>query len=121
MKTNLKEAFKRRAKKIFYSDETYNILNYATLQIEDKEIAKEYELYRIKRFNSMFWPLVAIFMWFNLFGWISFLTQGGELASAIRPVHLIIALIIIAIPRYCFNRYSPQSWIFSQSIALIAV
>jgi hypothetical protein len=109
----LKQRLRKLVRKYFYSDETYNILNYATLEIEDKEIAKEYELYRIKRFNSMFWPIVTIFMYFNVFNWINYFSKGSELASALRPLHLVIAIIIMAIPRYCCNRYSPQSWILS--------
>ena len=94
------KAFYRRK---FYGEETHNILNYLTLQIDDKEIAKEYELYRIKRFNNVFWPLAIIFLIFNIGGWYGY-AQGGSLASALRPLHQWIVLFIIAIPRYFFNR-----------------
>ena len=112
---NLKKAYQ----KYCYSEDTHNILNLLTLEIKDKEIAKEYELYRIQRFNHIFWPVVLIFTLYNVFGWLSYFGSDGELASALRPAHMYISALIMLIPRYCCNRYSPQSWILACCPTLI--
>ena len=117
----MRKHFSKFSQKYFYSAETHNILNLLTLDIKDKEIAREYELYRIKRFNDLFWPLVGVFALFNTFGWLSYFLNNGELASAVRPAHQWVAVIFMMIPRYCCNRYSPQSWILCMSVSLVLV
>ena len=83
----MRRDFQNFSRKYLYSAETHNLLNLLTLDIQDKEIAKEYELYRIKRFNDLFWPLIGVFTLFNVFGWLSYFLNNGELASAVRPAH----------------------------------
>lgn len=109
------EAFKQ---KHFYSEETYNILNHFTLDIKDKEIATEYELYRIKRFHGLFWPLVGIFVLYNIFGWVGYFFNNGELGEALRPLHQWIIVVILLIPRFCCQRYSPHSWLIAPCVTL---
>jgi hypothetical protein len=98
--------------KWFYSEETHNILNHFTLEIKDKEIATEYELYRIKRFNGLFWPLFCVFVMYNVFGWVNYFFGGGELGEALRPLQQWLVIIIMLIPRTFFPRYTPYSWFF---------
>ena len=47
----MRKAHESLKRKFFYSEETHNILNHVTLEIDDREIEREYELYRIQRFN----------------------------------------------------------------------
>ena len=93
--------------KWFYSEETHNILNLFTLDIKDKEIASEYELYRIKRFNGLFWPLFWVFVVYNGLSLVNYFFRGGELGEALRPLHMWLVVIIIVIPRTFFPRYTP--------------
>jgi hypothetical protein len=71
--------FKQLQRKYLYNEETHRILNLFTLEIEDKEISREYELFRIQRFNELFWPLIAVFAIQNALGWINFALGNGLL------------------------------------------
>jgi hypothetical protein len=66
-------SLKPRIQKYLYSEETNNILNLLTLQIKDKEIDREYELFRAKRFKDVFWPVVIYYVCLNLYGLVMFL------------------------------------------------
>ena len=98
-------------KKWLYSPETYNILNYLTLEIKDKDIEREYELYRIKRFNDLYWPLVAILLAYCVVSWSAFLFGEGTLAAAENTYSNLLIIFVMTLFRYTCNRYSPQSWI----------
>jgi len=106
----MKRHLERWRQKWLYSEDTYNILNQFTLDIKDKEIATEYELYRIKRFNGVFWLLVCIYTIHTVFGWVNYFFGGGQLGEALRPLQNWLVVIIILIPRLLFPRYTPYSW-----------
>ena len=117
----MRSHFEKLKTKYLFSEETHNILNLATLDIHDKEIATEYELFRIKRFNGLFWPLICVFVLYNLFGWLSYFLSGGELGEALRPLHQWVIVLILLIPRLFFKRYTPQSWILANFPTLLLV
>ena len=58
----MREHFKQFKEKYLKNEETHRTLNLLTLEIEDKVIAREYELFRIQRFNALFWPLIFVFV-----------------------------------------------------------
>lgn len=111
----------KRLRSYFYSEETYELLNYLTLTIKDKEIQEEYSRYRTNRFNKFFWPQVFMYSGFMLFGWLSYSSGSSEVASAQRPLHLLLVLLVQAVPRYCFNKYSTFSVVPMTAIPLIMV
>ena len=109
---------KKWQQKYCYSNETYNILNLWTLDINDAEIRREYETYRISRVNNMFWPLVCFAILTNIFGWLNYFLLSGELAGALKPLHNFVTVFVLLVPRLCCNRCSPQSVILAQTVTL---
>lgn len=73
--------------KYLYSKDTHKILNLWTLDIKDKEIAQQYEDFRVNRFNQLYWALIAVCIFFNFFGFVRYFFLGGEFESALRPLH----------------------------------
>ena len=114
-------SLKSKLQSRMYSEDTHEILNYFTLQIKDKEIAKEYETYRTNRFNKLFWPQVIVYAWYNINGWIQYLTGAETISFAVRPSHLLLCVIIQALPRYFCNKYSTLTVVPSSAIPLILV
>lgn len=104
-----------------YSAETFNLLNLWTLDIKDPEIKREYDLYRIRRVNSLCWPFVGCFLFLIVAGLIMYFFMGATLADAMQPMYKGLAVVAFLLPRIFCNRYSPQSIIFAQSVTLLYV
>ena len=47
-------------KRLFYSEETKNILNLATLSIKDADVKRKYDEERVKNFNLMWLPFTVV-------------------------------------------------------------
>jgi hypothetical protein len=55
------DRIQKKYNKFVFSDKTYNILNYATLQISDSEIRRQYDLARCGHFDDLFKPMAIGF------------------------------------------------------------
>ena len=78
--------------KHFRSEETYNLLNLITLKIYDDEIAREYELYLIKRFGWLR-KLVSYFLSaLVLSRWMSYFLGSINIQDALRSSHLLLSI-----------------------------
>jgi hypothetical protein len=56
----------KRLKGCFYSKETYNLLNYLTLDIKDPVIRKKFHDQRCMNFKSLFAPVVSLIVIFMI-------------------------------------------------------
>lgn len=56
------QSLRRAIRNRFYREETGFLLNYLTLQIEDKEIASHLRSHRTQQFESVMKPLVIPFL-----------------------------------------------------------
>ena len=94
-----------------YSEETHGVLNLLSLDIKDREIAKEYELYRSKRFRGLYWPLFVYVIVLTIFGWTQYFFGNGEIAEAVRPLHLQIDLLILSVFHFSSKKGRAYCWI----------
>lgn len=117
----MKEILKKIRARYLYSEETHNILNLLTLEIKDKAIAKEYELYRTKRFRAIYWPCVIFVAILTVFGWLSYFFGEGNFAEAIRPLHVQIDIALLTFCRWFFRKDLVQAWLICPIFTLIQV
>ena len=108
-------------KQYFYSPSTYNLLNTLTLQIKDKEIAREYELCQIQRFNYILkWILMGLAVILTC-AWAVYFAGRSELYEALRPTHLMLNATILILARLFCTRHAAKFWIVAQLPTLILV
>ena len=89
-----------------YSKETYNLLNYLTLEIKDPIIRKKFNDLRCQNFKSLFLPVASLVIFFLVvllpFFWKKFFT-GKALQSYVR----LFNVAVWAVMNYCWPKYAP--------------
>ena len=66
-----------------YSKDTYNLLNYLTLDIKNPEIQRKFDHQRCQNFKTLFLPMIALYAFILIFvvvpfKWREFFTGGSE-------------------------------------------
>jgi hypothetical protein len=109
------------SERYLYNDETHRILNLLTLEIKDKAIAEEYELYRTMRYRAIYWPFVIFVVVLTVMSWLQYFFGEGALAHAIRPLHLQMDVLLLTFCRLFFKKDLVQAQLICPLFTLIQV
>ena len=102
-----------RFKGCLNSKDTYNLLNYLTLDIKDPEIQRKFDDQRCQNFKSLFLPMLVFYILCLIvtlpFRWRNFFT-GKAAIDYVQMGNFIVWTVL----NYCFPKYAPLCTILTQ-------
>jgi len=102
-----------------YNKKTNYLLNYLTLQIKDKEIAKQYDQANADHFNRLFPPTFVVKLLYFIHHVILKLTTDIDYTELVSATFMITIMLFWALIKWKFPLHTPKlNMIYSLSMLI---